>query len=288
MTTNFLMKGKTCIVTGANSGLGKFTALGFARMGATVVMVCRSRERGEAARTEIMAASGNQSVDLLLADLSSQAAVRQLADAFKAKHQPLHVLVNNAGGVFYDRSLTVDGMEYSFAVNHLAPFLLTNLLLDVLKASTPARVVNVATRLAGNTTINFDDLQGERSYSGMAAYSQAKLAVIVFTYELARRLAGGGVTVNCVHPGVFKSNFGQNNERQPILFRILNPLFKLFMADAEQAAERVLYLATSPEVEGISGKYFADKKEIKSPKQSYDTAVAQRLWQVSEELTGLA
>lgn len=179
-------------------------------MGATVVMVCRSRERGEAAQAAISADSGNPAVDLLLADLSRQGDIRRLAEAFKAKYQHLHVLVNNAGGTFYTRSVTEDGLENTFAFNHLAYFLLTQLLLDVLKASAPARIVNVSTRLFNSTKINFADLQSEKKYSGLQAYNPSKLANILFTYELARRLEGTGVTVNVLWPGVFKSNFGRN------------------------------------------------------------------------------
>lgn len=280
---------KVALVTGANSGLGKATALGLAKLGATVVMVCRSRERGAAAKAAIIAASGNSSVDLLLADLSSQQAIRQLAQDFKAKYAHLHLLINNAGGVFYTRSTSADGLEYSLAFNHLAPFLLTNLLLDTLKASAPARIINVTTRPFRTSYLHFDDLQFEkRAYNGMQAYSETKLGNILFTYELARRLEGTGVMVNCVHPGVFKSNFGQNTTGQPLMFRLMMPLFRPFMAEADRAAERVLYLATSPEVEGISGKYFADKKEITAPPQAYDREANRRLWEVSSALTGLA
>lgn len=246
-------------------------------MGATVVMVCRSRERGEAAQAAISADSGNPAVDLLLADLSRQGDIRRLAEAFKAKYQHLHVLVNNAGGTFYTRSVTEDGLENTFAFNHLAYFLLTQLLLDVLKASAPARIVNVSTRLFNSTKINFADLQSEKKYSGLQAYSQSKLANILFTYELARRLAGTGVTANVLWPGIFKSNFGRNTPGVPLLFRILGPLVWPFLTSPEKAAETPLYLATSPEVEGVSGKYFANKKGIKSPAQSYDEAVARRL-----------
>lgn len=269
----------------ANAGLGRAITLGLARMGATVVMVCRSRERGEAAQAAISADSGNPAVDLLLADLSRQGDIRRLAEAFKAKYQHLHVLVNNAGGTFYTRSVTEDGLEYTFAFNHLAYFLLTQLLLDVLKASAPARIVNVSTRLFNSTKIVFADLQSEKKYSGLQAYSQSKLANILFTYELARRLAGTGVTANVLWPGIFKSNFGRNTPGVPLLFRILGPLVWPFLTSPEKAAETPLYLATSPEVEGVSGKYFANKKEIKSPAQFYDEAVARRLWQVRVELT---
>ena len=280
------MKGKICIVTGANSGLGKATALGLAELGATVVMVCRSQERGEAARSEIVAAAGNPSVDLMLADLSSQQSVRQLAQDFKARYQRLDVLDNSAGGVFYTRSESVDGIEYALALNHLASFLLTNLLLDVLKASAPARIVIVTTRLRSSAGINLDDPQFEkRRYNGFRAYTESKIANMMFTYALARRLEGTGVTVNCVHPGVFKSNFG--SQGAPAAMRALTPIFRLFMPGAAKAAERVLYVATSPELEGVSGRYFGNKVELTSPRQTYDEAAQERLWQISAALTGL-
>jgi NAD(P)-dependent dehydrogenase (short-subunit alcohol dehydrogenase family) len=280
------MDGKISVVTGANSGLGKETALGLAKLGARVVMICRSRERGEAARAEIVAASGNQSVDLLLADLSAQASVRRLAQEVEATYPRLDLLVNSAGGVFMTRATSADGIEYSLALNHLGPFLLTNLLLDRLKASAPARIVNVTTRLGNNIAIDFDDQQFEkRRYSGFQAYSETKLAGMLFTYALARRLEGTGVTVNCVHPGVFKSNFG--SEGMPAVMRVLNVVVRPFMAEADEAAARVLYVATAPELAGVSGKYFGDKAEMTSPKQSYDVAAQERLWEISERLTGL-
>lgn len=277
------LTGKIALVTGSTSGIGKATALGLARMGATVVLVARDRARGEATRAEIIARSGNAAVDLLLADLSSQASVRELAAAYTAKYDRLHLLINNAGGVFHKRSLTADGLEYTFAFNHLAYFLLTDLLLDRLKASAPARIINVTSRFGDGATIDLADLQLEQRYTGIRAYSQSKLCNMSFTYELARRLAGTGVTVNCVHPGVVRTNFGQSTP----LFRIMGLLFRPFMASPEQAAEQLLYLAASPAVEGISGRYFADKQEMRSPRQTYDEQVAHRLWEISAKLTGL-
>jgi NAD(P)-dependent dehydrogenase (short-subunit alcohol dehydrogenase family) len=281
------LQNRITLITGANSGLGKATALQLAAMGATVVMVCRSRERGKAAQDEIITRSGNSTVDLLLADLSSQQSIRQLVQTFTAKYDRLHLLINNAGNSFNQRALTIDGIERSFATNHLAPFLLTNLLLDTLKGSVPARIINVGTRF--NTTLQFNDLQYEkRRYNGLQAYAETKLGNIMFTYELARRLYGSGVTVNCVHPGVFKSNLGSNNgEQEPWFLRVISWLGQRILPDPERAAERVLYLAVSPEVEGVSGKYFGDKREIKSPAQTYDTQSTQRLWRISAQLTGL-
>ncbi|MCC7207805.1 MAG: SDR family oxidoreductase [Anaerolineae bacterium] len=281
------MADKVALVTGANSGLGKATALGLATQGFNVVMVCRNRERGEQARQDIIAQSSNRAVDLMLADLSSQQAVRQLARDFQAKYGRLDLLVNSAGGMFTKRAESVDGIEYSLAFNHLAPFLLTNLLLDTLKASAPARIVNVTTRLFPNAAINLDDLQfTNRAYSGFQAYTETKLGNMLFTYALARRLQGQAVTVNCVHPGVFRSNFG--SQGMPLPMRVLNTLFRPFMRDARQAAERVLYVATSPALDGVSGKYFGERQELTSPRQAYDEAAQERLWQASAQLTGMS
>lgn len=283
-TLNGTMGGKICLITGSTSGIGKVTALELAKLGATVVMVSRDRGRGEAARSELAARSGNGAIDLLIADLSSQAAIHQLAQEFKSRYDRLHVLVNNAGAVNTRRALTVDGLETTFAVNHLAYFLLTNLLLDVLKAGAPARIVSVSSGAHTSGTIRFDDLQGRRRYSAFGAYGQSKLANILFTYELARRLAGTGVTANCLHPGGVATGFGRNNGGAiGLLFRLIGPLLRT----PEQGAETVVYLASAPEVEGVSGKYFVDKRETRSSAESYDQAIARRLWQVSAELTKL-
>ncbi len=274
------LSGRVCIVTGANSGIGRATALGLAKLGARVVMVCRDRNKGEAAQAEIKAHSGNSPVDLLIADLSSQRAIRQLAQDLKANYRQLHVLVNNAGLYLNRRTLTVDGLETTFAVNHLASFLLTNLLLEALKASAPARVVNIASS-AHTSTLDFDNLQGEKRYNGMQAYSASKLCNILFTYELARRLQGTGVTANCLHPGVVRTGLQRD---LPAPFRIM----RQFFATPEKGAETSIYLASSPEVERVNGKYFADKKEAMPSNVPADEAIAQRLWQVSAELTKLS
>ena len=278
------MRGKVCLVTGGSSGIGKATALGLANMGATVIVVGRDRSRGEAAVTEIKQKSNNDAVDLMLADLSSQASIRRLAEDFKDRYQQLHVLINNAGVFTSKHTVTVDGIETTFAVNHLAPFLLTNLLLDVLKASAPARIINITSSGERSGTINFDNLQGEGRYSGFQAYNQSKLAMILFTYELARKLEGTGVTVNCVHPGVVVTNLGRGSSGA---FGLLLRLMRPFFSSPEKGAETPIYLASSPEVEGVSGKYFAKKAEAKSSERSYDTVTARRLWQVSAELTKL-
>jgi NAD(P)-dependent dehydrogenase (short-subunit alcohol dehydrogenase family) len=274
------MSGKVCVVTGANSGIGKETAEGLARMGATVVMVCRDPERGRAALESIKARSGNQSIELMICDFASLAQIRKLAEEFKQKHDRLDVLVNNAGLVLTRRTVTEDGLETTFAVNHLGYFLLTNLLLDMIKRSAPSRIVNVASTAHHSGTIDFNDLQGERSYGAMRAYGQSKLANILFTYELARRLEGSGVSVNCLHPGVIGTN----------IFRSvpgLGAMAKLFLKSPKKGAETSIYLATSPEVAEVTGKYFDDKRAVRSSRESYDEAVAQRLWQLSEQLTGL-
>ncbi len=279
------MQNKVCLVTGANSGIGKVTALALARKGATVVMVCRSRDRGEAARADITTRSGNESVNLLIADLSSQRAIRQVAEEFARRHRRLDVLVNNAAAILGTRRLTEDGVEATFALNHLAYFLLTNLLLDLLKASAPTRIVNVSSKAHElEATINFDDLQMERRYTGMRAYSHSKLANVLFTYELARRLEGTRVTANCVHPGNVVTNI--NKEAAPwrrVAWTLLRPV----LLSPEQGAETVIHLASSPELEGMTGKYFIKKTPVPSSAESYSLDAARRLWEVSADLTKL-
>lgn len=283
------MKDKICLVTGATSGLGKATALGLAKRGATVILVSRTQAKGEATRDEIRRATHNESVHTLQADLMSQAAIRQLADQCTTAYPRLDILVNNAGGVFYTRTTTPDGIETSLAFNHLANFLLTHLLLDTLKANRPSRIVNVTTRLFPNTRINFDDLQFEtRKYNGFGAYGESKLANILFTRELAARLEGSGVTVNCVHPGIFRSNFGKNNTQEPLPMRIMGTVFRPIMPTAEKAAERVLYVITSPELATVSGRYLGNLKELTPPKQAHEAAALQQLWALSMQLTGLS
>jgi len=280
------MKDKVCVITGASSGIGKATAVDLARMGATVVTVCRDQGRGEAALAEIKAATGNPNVDLLLADLSSQAAIRQLAKEFKTHYPQLHVLINNAGVALSKRSVTGDGIETVFAVNYLAPFLLTNLLLDVLKAGAPARVVNVAGDYHRKATINFDDLMSERDYNGMQANNQAKLALVLFTYELARRLEGTGVTANCLHPGAVATGGPLKDPDLSSFARLMYALVKPFFLSPKRGAETSIYLASSPEVERITGKYFVKKRAVASSPESYDLEIARRLWEVSAQLTG--
>ncbi len=279
------MSGKTVMVTGATFGIGKATAQALAAMGATVIIVGRNPQKGKDAAAEISQKTGNTSVVSMSADLSSQQAIRQLADEFKSKYAHLHVLVNNAGGFYLNRSVTVDGLEYTFAFNHLGYFLLTNLLLDTIKASVPARIVNVSSRAQAGARIDFDDLQGEKSYSGIRAYGQSKLANVLFTVELARRLAGTGVTVNVLHPGLIRSGFGTNNGAlYNFFYRFASP----FLKSPEQGAETSVDLASSPQVEGVTGKYFDNKKAVSANPVSQDESAAKRLWEISAKLTGIS
>lgn len=285
MPVNTQMQGKICMITGANSGIGKATALGLAQMGATVVLVSRDRARGEEAQKEIKAKSGNDAIDLLLADLSSQQSIRQLVEDFKQRYTRLHVLINNAGVFALTWRETVDGLEMSFAVNVLAPFLLTNLLLDVIKASAPARIVNVSSNQQEANHLKLDDLQLEKSYRPMRAYAQSKLAVVLFTYELARRLEGTGVTANCLHPGFVATNIAQRDLVLPA--RLATKLIFRFGTSPEKGAKTSLYLATSLDVEGVTGKYFEKSVPRKSTPLSYDESLQQQLWKACAQLTGL-
>ena len=278
------MKDKVVLVTGANSGIGKAASLALAKIGATVVMVARNKERGEAARSEIVRESRNGSVDLLLADLSSLESVRQLATEFQRKYSKLHVLINNAGLFNQRRHVTMDGYENTFATNYLAPFLLTNLQLDLLKASAPSRIFNVSSVGHYNGHINFDDLNLEKEYGGWKAYGQSKLALVLFTYELAKKLQGTEVTVNAVHPGTVATNIW-SRPLGPVGFIMALP--KLFMTTPRQGAETIVYLASSPDAKDLNGEYLEKLKVKKSSDESYNEEIAQRLWDVSAKLTGL-
>ena len=275
------MTGKVCIVTGANTGIGKETALGLARLGATVVMVCRDRERGEAAQREIKQKSGNSNVDLMLCDFSSQNSIRQFVRDFTERHNRLDVLVNNAGVVLRQHSMTEDGLESTFAINHLGYFLVTNLLLDVLKKSAPSRVVNVASTAHKYGKLDISGWPTGRNYSSFGAYANSKLANVLFTYELARRLKGSGVTANCLHPGGVGTNLFRG------LPAFMQTLIKLVTISPERGARTSIFLASSPEVEGVTGKYFARSKLQRSSEASRDEEAANILWKVSAELTGL-
>ena len=274
---------KVCLITGPTQGIGRATALHLAKLGPTMVLVVRDEKRGRELADEIRA-GGNSRVELIIADLSSQAEVRRVAAEFLSRHDRLHLLINNAGGIFMKRQESVDGLELTLALNHLGYFLLTNLLLDVLKRSAPARIVNVASRAHRRGTIRFEDLQSKQSYGGWPAYSQSKLANILFSSELARRLAETGVTSNCLHPGVVATGFGQNNRG---LMGLLWKLFAPLLRTPEKGAATTIFLATSPEVEGVTGKYFADCKVVTPTAEARDLLVGKRLWKVSEQLTGL-
>jgi NAD(P)-dependent dehydrogenase (short-subunit alcohol dehydrogenase family) len=283
---NTSMQGKTCMVTGANSGIGKATALGLAQMGANVVMVARDRARGEAAQNEVKAKSGNGSVELLVADLSSQQSIRQLVKNFKQRYKQLHVLINNAGVFMLTRRETVDGLEMTFAVNYLAPFLLTDLLLDVLKASVPARIVNVSSEAHENGYIKMDDLQAKKHYRPFRAYGQSKLALVMFTYELACRLQGTGVTANCLHPGFVATNIGQSGV-WPVARPVARFVLSFLGISPEEGAKTSIYLATSPDVEGVTSKYFVKSIPRWSVPISYDESLQRQLWEESAKLVKL-
>ncbi|HKD69524.1 MAG TPA: SDR family oxidoreductase [Candidatus Binataceae bacterium] len=272
------------MITGASSGLGRITAIELARMGANLTLVCRNRARGEEVIAEIRDKTANRTLTLMLADLSRQQSIRELAAAFIDRGEPLHVLVNNAGVFNLKREVTADGIEAVFAVNHLSYFMLTMLLLDCIKHSAPARIVNVASAAHHGATLDFDDLGGEGSYRSMRVYRRSKLANILFTYELARRLDGTRVTVNCAHPGAVATGLGANNGA---LAKLLMPLIGLFMRSPEQGAATQIYLASSSEVEGVTGKYFVDCKPAQSSAESHDIAVARRLWDASARMTGV-
>ena len=278
------MAGRTVVVTGATSGIGRATAVGLARMGACVAIAGRDRARVETVADEVRAADGT--AEVFVADVSTQVEVRQLAGDLLEKLPRIDVLVNNVGGYWDTRHVTADGLERTFAVNHLAPFLLTNLLLDRLVQSGPARVVTVASNAQSMGRIAFDDLQDERSYSGSRAYNQSKLANVMFTYELAKRLRATSVTANALHPGLVSTSFGA--EDPAITQRLVVPFIRPFMKTAPRGATTSIRLASDPGLEQVSGLYFAKSKPVKSSKQSYDEAAASRLWQVSADLVALS
>jgi retinol dehydrogenase 12 len=278
------MQGKICLITGGTNGIGKSTAHALAQMGATVVIVGRNAEKTAQIVNEIRAASGNKNVDSHLADLSSQQGIRRLAHEFKSKYVQLHVLVNNAGGFYMQRQLSVDGIEMTFALNHLAYFLLTNLLLDTIQASVPARIINVASGAHTSGKIEFDNLQGERAFSP-GLYGNSKLANILFTMELARRLEGTGVTVNALHPGFVATGFAKNNGK--IIAALVSLFAPLVGRSPAKGAETSIYLASSPSVEGLTGGYFYDSQAIPASAHATDMVVAQKLWDVSVKMVHL-
>jgi NAD(P)-dependent dehydrogenase (short-subunit alcohol dehydrogenase family) len=279
------MSGRICLVTGGTNGIGKATAQALAEMGATVVIVGRDVLKTSQVLEDIRSSSGSNRVDSLLADLSSPQEVRWLADKFKRKYSHLHVLINNAGGFFMRRQLRGNGIEMTFALNHLASFLLTNLLLDTLKASAPARIINVSSNAHASGKIEFDNLQGEREY-GPRAYDNSKLANILFTMELARRLEGTGVTVNALHPGFVATGFAKNNGK--VIAALVSIFAPLVARSPAKGAETSVYLASSPTVEGISGAYFYNSHVIPPAPQATDMLVARKLWDVSAKMVHLA
>jgi NAD(P)-dependent dehydrogenase (short-subunit alcohol dehydrogenase family) len=275
---------KVCLITGATSGIGKATLLSLARQGMSIVMVSRNKEKGESVRAAITEKTRNEHIHLAVADLSSQQDIRKLASEIKSKYSRLDILVNNAGGIFGKRVLTVDGLELTFALNHLAYFLLTNLLLEILKAAPAGRVVNVSSQAHRYGSMEFDDPGFEKGYNAMKSYAQSKLANLLFTYELSRRLAGTGITANALHPGVVRTGFGKE------LSGIAGLVFKrldFLMRSPEKGAETVIWLASSSEPKQLTGKYFCDRREIRSSRVSYDHDAAKRLWESSVQMTGL-
>lgn len=279
------MAGKVVLVTGGTGGIGKATAIGLAGLGARVGITGRDPRRAEQAAADIRTSSGNPAVDVFAADLSSQAEVRRLAADVRDAYPRLDVLINNVGGFWAHRHLTADGLEHTFALNHLASFLLTNLLLDRLKASAPARVVTVSSHVQAEGRIEFDDLQGARNYSGQRAYSQSKLANIMFTNELARRLEGTRVTATSLHPGFVRTDFGA--EDQAWFFTVVSRAVRPFLKTPAQGAQTSIYLASSPDIDGVTGKFFANRKPQTANKVACDTDMTSRLWQVSGDLVGL-
>jgi NAD(P)-dependent dehydrogenase (short-subunit alcohol dehydrogenase family) len=278
------MAGKTVLITGATSGIGEVAARELARGGAHVVVVGRTAERCAATTARIHEAVPGAQVASLQADLSCLAQVRRLASEVRERHPRVDVLVNNAGAMYYGRTLSTDGIEMTFALNHVGYFALTLQLLDVLKGSRPGRIVNVASAAHSSGTIDFDDLQGARRYGAWRAYAQSKLANVLFTAELARRLEGCGVTANCLHPGFVATNFGNDRGVRGWLMRLAMSVFAI---SVESGAKTMVYLAASPEVEGASGGYYDRQRPGRTTAEARDPAVARRLWQVTEELTGM-
>jgi retinol dehydrogenase-14 len=275
------MAGRTVLITGGTAGIGKATALGLASMGADLAVTGRDRDRADAAAAEIRAAGGGR-VDVFVADLSSQAEVRRLADQVLHALTRIDVLVNNVGGYWNTRHVTADALERTFALNHLAPFLLTTLLLDRLTDSAPARVVTVSSNAHAMGRIDFDDLQSERSYSGARAYNQSKLANVLFTYEFARRMPAASITVNAVHPGVVSTSFGADDPA--VVQRLLVPFLRPFMKTPDRGAATSIHVASAADLAQVTGRFFAHSRPRKSSERSYDRAVATRLWQASADL----
>jgi len=279
-----LIENKICLITGASNGIGYETALNLAALGAKVVLAGRNEQKTALAAQRIIEQTGNENISYLLADLSNLDGVRHLAKSFQEKHHQLDILINNAGTMTASREVNTDGYELCWGLNHLNYFLLTNELLPLLKASGMAeqksRIINVASMAHKRARINFDDLQGENNYKKWQAYGQSKLANIMFTYALARRLEGSNVTANCLHPGVVSTGFVSN---VGAIEKLLGPIINMFLISSFKGAQTSIYLARSPEIENVSGKYFDKSKPIKSSNYSYDEAVQERLWELSEK-----
>lgn len=282
------MQGKTVLITGGNTGIGKQTAIALARMGAQVTITSRNPDKGQAAVTDIRRESGSQAVECMRLDLASLASIRSFAAEFLATHPRLDVLVNNAGLTLGERSETMDGFETTFGVNHLGTFALTGLLLDRLKQSAPARIVVLSSDAHKGALrgLDFDDLHARRKYSGMGAYCRSKLANLLFTLELAERLQGTGVTVNAVHPGVVATEFAGGDDVKGLFARLVK-LSHVFSLTPEQGARTSVHVASAPEVEGVTGKYFVRSKQARPTRNALDKQAALRLWEVSEQLTGV-
>ena len=272
------MEGKVCVVTGATAGIGKETALALAKMGATVVMVARDAAKSARTVDEIEKAAPTATVDVVLADFASLAAVREAAGEIGKRYRAVHVLVNNAGVANKHRTLSADGFELTFAVNHLAPFLFTRELLPLLRSGTPARIVTVASAAEAHGAIDFDDLQSEKRYRGFAVYGKSKLANVLFTYELASQLSGSGITANCLHPGTVATDMLR--QLPWLVFTVISP----FLLTPEQGAMTQVYLASSPHVEGVSGGYYVKGKAARSSPRSYDVGARKQLWEASEAM----
>lgn len=281
MAQNATMTGKTVLITGATNGIGKEAARGLAKLGAHVVIVGRNAQKCAETVAELQGSTGNQAIEALTADLSAMAEVRRLADEVKARYPRLDVLINNAGAYFDKRLTSADGYEMTFALNHLSYFYLTTLLLDLIKASAPARIVNVSSDAHRFARLNLVNPHKPPVYSGFRIYGESKLANVVFTYELARRLEGTGVTVNAMHPGFVRTGFGKNNAG--VISKIFS-LMQRFALTPEQGADTIIYLASSPEVEGVSGKYFVKRKAVPTSPVSYDQKTWEALWTLSERL----